>query len=88
MPPRATIRHHDTPAENHAWFGRVRAAIDKWNSSNSALVKEYLDLFFSNGHARETSYEARAKLLLTLLNQAQADLRWSLQTADILLEYA
>jgi hypothetical protein len=71
MPPRATIRHQT--AENVAWFGRVSAAIERWNSSKSALVKEYLDLFFSNGHARETGYGFTK--LLTLLHQAQNDLR-------------
>ena len=71
MPPRATMRH-ETP-ENVAWFGRVSAAIEKWNSSKSASVKEYLDLFFSNGHARETAHGFTK--LLTLLHQAQNDLR-------------
>ena len=71
MPPRATIRH-DTQ-ENLAWFGRASAAIEKWNSSRSALVKEYLDLFFSNGHMRETGH-GFTKLLI-LLHQAQNDLR-------------
>jgi hypothetical protein len=71
MPPRATIRHETQ--ENVAWFGRVSAAIEKWNSSKSVLVKEYLDLFFSNGHARETAHGFTK--LLTLLHQAQADLR-------------
>jgi hypothetical protein len=36
-------------------------------------VKEYLDLFFSNGHARETGYGFTK--LLALLHQAQSDLR-------------
>ena len=71
MPPRATIRH-ETP-ENVAWFGRVSTVIERWNSSKSALVKEYLDLFLSNGHARETGYGFTK--LLTLLHQAQNDLR-------------
>ena len=52
MPPRATIRHN-TP-ENSAWFGRVSAAIERWNPSKSGLLREYLDLFYSNGPARET----------------------------------
>jgi hypothetical protein len=71
MPPRATMRH-ETP-ENVAWFGRVSAAIEKWNPSKSALVGQYLDLFFSNGHARETAHGFTK--LLTLLHQAQNDLR-------------
>jgi hypothetical protein len=71
MPPRATIRH-ETP-ENLAWFGRVSAAIEKWNPARSVLVKEYCDLFFSNGHVRETAFGLMK--LLALLNQAQHDLR-------------
>ena len=71
MPSRATIRH-ETP-ENLAWFGRVSAAIEKWNSAKSVLVKEYCDLFFSNGHVRETGFGLMK--LLALLNQAQHDLR-------------
>lgn len=71
MPPRATIRH-DT-AENHNWFGRASAIIEKWNPRKVSLAKEYLDLFFSNGHARETAHGLTK--LLTLLNQAQAELR-------------
>lgn len=71
MPARATIRHETQ--ENVAWFGRVSTAIEKWNSSKAALVKEYLDLFLSNGHARETGY-GFTKLLL-LLHQAHNDLR-------------
>ena len=71
MPPRATIRHETE--ENVAWFGRASTAIEKWNPSKAALVKEYLDLFFSNGHARETGYGFTK--LLTLLHQAQNDLR-------------
>lgn len=71
MPPRATIRH-DT-SENHSWFGRASAIIEKWNPSKIGLVKEYLDLFFSNGHVRETGHGLTK--LLTLLNQAQAELR-------------
>jgi hypothetical protein len=75
MPPRATIRHETQ--ENLAWFGRVSAAIEKWDTSKSALVKEYLDLFFSNGRARETGYGLTK--LSTLLHQAHNDLR--LETA-------
>lgn len=71
MPPRATIRHETQ--ENVAWFGRASAAIEAWNSSKVPLVKEYLDLFFSNGHARETGYGFTK--LLTLLHQAQSELR-------------
>lgn len=71
MPPRATIRH-ETP-ENRTWFGRVSAAVERWNPSKSALVKEHLDLFFSNGHARETAHGLNK--LLILLDQARADLR-------------
>lgn len=71
MPPRATIRHETQ--ENLAWFGRVSAAIEKWNSSRSVLVEKYLDQFFSNGHARETAHGFTK--LLTLLHQAQNDLR-------------
>jgi hypothetical protein len=59
--------------ENHAWFGRVASVIEKWNPSKSALVKEYLDLFFSNGHMRETAFGLTK--LLALLHQAQNDLR-------------
>jgi hypothetical protein len=54
MPPRVTIRR-ETP-DNLAWFGRVSAAIEKWNPAESVLVKEYGDLFFSNGHVRETAF--------------------------------
>jgi hypothetical protein len=71
MPPRATIRHETQ--ENVAWFGRVCAAIQKWEPSRSAVVKEYLDQFFSHGHARETAHGFTK--LLTLLHQAQNDLR-------------
>jgi hypothetical protein len=71
MPPRATIRH-ETP-ENRDWFGRVSAAIEEWNPSKSALLKEYLDLFFSNRPARETAHGLNK--LLVLLEQAQADLQ-------------
>lgn len=71
MPPRATIRHETQ--ENLAWLGRVSAAIEKWNSAKTALVKEHLDLFHSNGHVRETGYGFTK--LLTLLHQAQNDLR-------------
>jgi hypothetical protein len=72
MPPRATIRH-DTQ-ENVNWFGRASAAIEMWNPSKSPLAKEYLDLFFSKIHAREAG--SGLTKLLTLLNQAQAELRW------------
>jgi hypothetical protein len=75
MPPRATIRHETQ--ENVAWFGRASAAIEAWNSSKVPLVKEYLDLFFSNGHARETGYGFTK--LLTLLHQAQSELRLETQ---------
>ena len=78
MPPRATIRH-DT-SENHSWFGRASAVIEKWNPSKIGLVKEYLDLFFSNGHARQTGHGLTK--LLTLLNQAQAELRLDLAGAQ------
>ena len=71
MPPRATISW-DTQ-ENHNWFGRVSAAIEKWNPSKSTLVQEHLDLFFSNRHARERA--GGLNKLLVLLDQAQADLR-------------
>lgn len=71
MPARGTLRHQTQ--ENHNWFGRASAAIDKWNPSKSASVKEYLDLFFSNGHARETAHGLTKFLIL--LDQAQADLR-------------
>jgi predicted nucleotide-binding protein len=71
MPPRATIRHETS--ENQNWFGRVSAAIEKWNPSKSPLMREHLDLFFSNGHARETAHGLNK--LLILLDQAQAELR-------------
>jgi hypothetical protein len=71
MPPRATIRHETQ--ENRNWFGRVSAAVEKWDSSKSALVKEHFDLFFSNRHARETAHGLSR--LLILLEQARADLR-------------
>lgn len=71
MPPRATIRHN--VPENVAWFGRASAAIEKWDPSKSALAKEHLDLFFSSGHARQTSHGLTK--FLALLNQAQAGLR-------------
>jgi hypothetical protein len=71
QPPRATIRHENS--ENARWYGRVRAAIEKWNPSKSALAKEYLDLFFSNGHVRETGHGLTK--LRTLLHQAQEELR-------------
>lgn len=71
MPPRATIRHETQ--ENLAWFGRVSAVIERWNSSKAVLVKEYLDLFLSNGHARERVFGFRK--LLALLHQAHNDLR-------------
>jgi hypothetical protein len=71
MPDRRTIRHETQ--ENVAWFGRVSNAIEKWNSSKSPLVKEYVDLFLSNGPPRETGYGFTK--LLTLIHQAQSDLR-------------
>jgi predicted nucleotide-binding protein len=71
MPPRETIRQQTQ--ENHNWFGRVSAAIEKWNPSNGALVKEHLDLFFSNRHVRESTHGLNK--LLILLDQAQAELR-------------
>ncbi len=80
MPPRETIRW-DTE-ENHNWFGRVSAAIEKWNPSKSALVEEHLNLFFSRRHARETIQGLNK--LTVLLDQAQADLR--LETAQMQLE--
>ena len=73
MPPRATIRHDIQ--ENHAWFGRVSAASGKWDPAKSAVVRDYLDLFFSNGPARETA-QGLNKLLI-LLNQARAELETS-----------
>lgn len=71
MPPRETISWN-TP-ENHKWFGDVSAAIEKWNPSKSATVKEHLDLFFSNRHARERL--RGLDKLLVLLDQAGAELR-------------
>ena len=79
MPPRATIRH-DTP-ENHNWFGRVSAGIEKWDPAKSGLVKECLDVFFSNGHARETAYGLTK--LLVLLGQAQSDLRLEIAPVSV-----
>jgi hypothetical protein len=77
MPPRATIRH-DTQ-ENVNWFGRASAAIENWNPSKSALVKEYLDLFFSHGHAAQTVYG------LTKSHTAESGAnRPSIRTDDIL----
>ncbi len=61
------------PQENQSWFGRVSAAIEKWDPSKSPLMRERLDLFFSNGHARETAHGLNK--LLMLLDQAQAELR-------------
>lgn len=46
--------------------------IEKWNPSKSVLAREYQDLFFSNGHVRETGFGLSK--LLALLNQAQHDL--------------
>jgi hypothetical protein len=40
MPPRASICQETQ--ENLVWFGRVSTATEKWNSSKSVLVKEYL----------------------------------------------
>lgn len=76
MPDRSTI-HWDTP-DNHNWFGSVSAAIEKWNPAKSTLVKEHLDLFFSNRHARERAHGLNK--LLILLDQAQADLRLETQS--------
>jgi predicted nucleotide-binding protein len=72
MPPRATIRHRDNP-DNVNWFGRVCAAIRKWNPSKSALAQEYVDLFFSHRHAREAG--AGLNSLLILINEAKAELQ-------------
>lgn len=72
MPPRATIRHTDNP-ENLKWFGRVAAAIEKWNPSKSSLAKGYRELFFSNGHARLTA--PGLTNLLTLLEEARSELK-------------
>lgn len=77
MPPRETIRHETQ--ENHNWFGRVSAAIEKWKPSKGHWVKEYLDLFFSNRHAREKAHGLNK--LMILLDQAQAELR--LETAQM-----
>jgi hypothetical protein len=71
MPPRAMIRHETE--ENVAWFGRASNAIEKWNPLKAPLVKEYLDLFFSNRHVGETRFGFTK--LLTLLHQAQSDLQ-------------
>jgi len=71
MPPRAAF--DDETQEAVAWLGRVSAAIEKWNSSKSAVVKEYLDQFFGLGIARQTGYGFTK--LLTLLHQARNDLR-------------
>lgn len=70
-PLRATIRHETS--DNARWFGRVRDAVEKWDPSKSVLAKEYLDLFFSNGHVRDTGHGLTK--LRTLLHQAQAGLR-------------
>jgi predicted nucleotide-binding protein len=73
MPARATIRHRDNP-DNVEWFGRrVCAAIRKWNPSKSALAQEYIDLFFSNRHAREAG--TRLNSLLILINEAKTELQ-------------
>ena len=72
MPPRATIRHRDN-SDNVHWFGRVCAAISKWNPSKSALAQECIDLFFSNRHAREASTGLNS--LLILINEAKAELQ-------------
>jgi hypothetical protein len=71
MPPRATLRHETE--ENFTWFGRACAAIDKWDSAKSSSAKQYLDLFFSNAHARECG--RGLAMFLTLLHQAENDLR-------------
>jgi hypothetical protein len=71
MPPRETIRQETQ--ENVAWFGRVSAAIENWKPLKSSLVMAYLGLFRSNGNVRETA--SGFTNLLTLLHQAQNDLR-------------
>ena len=78
MPPRATIRQRDKD-ENVNWFGRVSAAIEKWNPAKNAVAKECIDLFFSNRHARETAQGLTS--LQTLLNQARTALRWEIDGA-------
>jgi predicted nucleotide-binding protein len=72
MPPRATIRHRDN-ADNVHWFGRVCAAISKWNPSKNVLAQEYIDLFFSNRHAHEAGTGLNS--LLILINEAKAELQ-------------
>lgn len=79
MPPRETNRHNDKP-ENIAWFGRVSAAIERWNHDKSVLAKEYNDLFFSNIHARESAHGLTK--LLGLLNQAKTELQWESGTSE------
>jgi predicted nucleotide-binding protein len=80
MPPRATIRHRDSPDNVH-WFGRVCAAIGKWNPSKSALAQEYIDLFFSNRHAREAGTGLNS--LLILINEAKAELQSESEGAQV-----
>jgi len=72
MPPRATIRHRDN-ADNVHWFGRVCAAISKWNPSKRALAQECIDLFFSNRPARDAGTGLNS--LLILINEAKAELQ-------------
>jgi hypothetical protein len=79
MPLRATIHQHDSQ-ENVNWFGRVADIIERWNPSKSSLAKEHLDLFFSNRHARERTFGLTK--LLTLLSQAQAELRLEIGKVD------
>src|SRR6188472_286456 len=59
MPPRATIRHRDNPDNVH-WFGRVCAAISKWNPSKSALAQECIvDAFLSQCTLRRIPFANR-----------------------------
>lgn len=72
MPPRATLRHRDNQ-ENLKWFGRVSAAIEKWNPSKSGAADANIELFFSNRHAREAA--AGLTTVQVLLNQAKAEVQ-------------
>lgn len=73
MPPRATFRHPDNP-EKVKWFGRVSAAIEKWNPSKSTRAKECTELFFSRNRPAPEAVAGLTNLLI-LLNQAKAELQ-------------
>jgi hypothetical protein len=76
MPPRGTIRHEST--ENFAWFGRALAVLEKWNPMVSIELQGFLDRMFGRYVIANDAVQ-RVNKLVTLLHQAQHDLRMETQ---------